>query len=135
MTPALNLTIRRRWLDMIASGAKREEYRAPGCAQLRDWARKRLRLLVRDGPGLPLACYRAGYRMDSPAVLVEILAVAPPVAAGCGALAIEAPGFLSEPRHPEWGEPGLPHWTVTLGRVLLAGPYSAVRDYLRGTAP
>ena len=114
MKPILNLTIKRKWLDMIVSGEKREEYRAPSCPQLRttglykqmSCARNELRAL-----------YRAGYRMDSPAALVEVVAVISPLP-------------KTTPIHPEWGEPELPHWTIVLGAVLETGTYAEIKARL-----
>ena len=113
MKPILNLTIRRKWLDMIEHGAKREEYRDARCRQV-----ERLYLRAwRDGlpPGAALVL-RAGYRMDSPALAVEVVGLM---------LRGEAP-------HPEWGEPRRhgAHYVLKLGAVLARGDYAAVKAWM-----
>jgi hypothetical protein len=120
MKPAINLTIRRRWLDAVVRGEKREEYR--------DWTNVQVeRLFSRlffgeDPPPFLVAVYRAGYRMDSPACAVRILRV-------------ELRGARECP-HPEWGERrGLAHFAVVLGDVLASGPYSAVKAALDSDHP
>ena len=120
MKPILNLTIKRKWLEMIVAGEKREEYRAPNCPQLR-----RCGVILRAycSRNECRAVYRAGYRMDSPAALVEIVGIDAPLA-----FSIEDPRFVTEPRHPEWGEPPTPHWTIFLGHVLCHGTYAEVKE-------
>ena len=130
MKPILNLTIKRNWLAMIACGIKKEEYRAPNCAQLRNWERKRLYYYARVGSLRKPAIYRAGYAMDSMACVVDVLGVAPPVVTGHGVFAIDDENFVSEPRHPEWGEPPLPHYTILLGEVLKSDSYEACKRFV-----
>ena len=130
MKPLLNLTIKRNWLAMIASGFKKEEYRAPNCAQLRNWEEKRLDYYARWRTLSKPAIYRAGYAMDSMACVVDVLGVAPPVVTGHGVFAIEDENFISEPRHPEWGEPPLPHYTILLGEVLKSDSYEACKRFV-----
>lgn len=129
MKTILNLTIKRRWLDMIVAGVKREEYRAPNCPQLR-----RCGIFVQSSCARNdcRAVYRAGYRMDSPAALVEVTGVAAPLVASHGVFAIEDPRFLTDPRHPEWGEPPTPHWTIFLGAGLCHGTYAEVEKRIEG---
>lgn len=132
MKPILNLTIKRNWLAMIASGFKKEEYRAPNCAQLRNWEKKRMAFFYRwEALGKP-AIYRAGYAMDSMACVVEVIGVAPPEVChkGHGVFSIEDPNFWKEPRHPEWGEPSLPHFTILLGEVLKTGSYEECKRFV-----
>lgn len=113
MTPILNLTIRRKWLDMIASGEKREEYRRADNAQVAcAWARW--------FNGVPLdrvVVLRAGYTMRSLAVVVEF----------AGMTLRGARNVL----HPEWGEErGVARFVLELGRVLYAGEYADVRAWM-----
>lgn len=130
MKPILNLTIKRRWLDMIACGIKKEEYRAPNCAQLRNFGDKRLDYYARWRTLREPAIFRAGYAMDSMACVVDVLGVAPPVVKGHGVFAIEDENFISEPRHPEWGEPPLPHYTILLSEVLKSDSYEACKRFV-----
>ena len=129
MKPILNLPIKRKWLDMIACGIKKEEYRAPKCAQLRDWERKRIYYYAEWRSLHKPAIFRAGYAMDSMACVVEVVGVAPPEVChkGGGVFSVEDPNFYKEPRHPEWGEPPTPHWTILLGPVLCHGTYAEVK--------
>lgn len=132
MKPILNLTIKRNWLAMIASGFKKEEYRAPNCAQLRYFGGKRLDYYARWRTLSTPAIYRAGYAMDSMSCVVEVLGVAPPEVChkGNGVFSIEDPNFWKEPRHPEWGEPPLPHFTIILGEVLKTGSYEECKRFV-----
>ena len=86
MKPILNLTIRRKWLDMIASGEKREEYRHANNAQVLNFWRRRFNGWQDDA----VAVLRAGYTMRSPAVVVEVVDMTIR-----GARVVQ---------HPEWGE-------------------------------
>lgn len=112
MKPILNLTIRRKWLDMIARGEKREEYRAINTRGSQNWQRRIHDAFLADD--FATAIFRAGYRLDSPAVLVEI------------ADAVSAPARSEF--HPEWGEPlYAPHWVIYISQVLDRGPYEYIR--------
>lgn len=116
MKPILNLTIRRKWLDMIASGEKREEYRR---ADNRQVARAYARAMRHGVPLDPVVVLRAGYTMQSPALVVE--------------LADMTPRGAREVLHPEWGEErGVPRFVIELGRVLYAGEYSRARAWMEG---
>ena len=132
MKPILNLTIKRKWLEMIVAGEKREEYRAPNCAQLRNWEKRRMRFFYRYETLRKPAIFRAGYAMDSTACVVDVLGVAPPEVChkGGGVFAIEDPNFYKEPRHPKWGEPPLPHFTILLGEVWKMGPYEECKRFV-----
>ena len=122
--PFLNLTIKRRWLDMIRAGVKREEYRSPDCRQLHDLDSK---LLWADrGPGPmshPFLVLRAGYSPTSAALVAEIVCIASPIDPKTTELV--PPG----PRHPEWGEPATPHYTIALGMHLKSGTYAECRAW------
>lgn len=84
----LNLPIKRRWLDMIASGEKREEYRSADNKQVAR-AYERISRCWPDGDSVMIL--RNGYRMDSPALAVRIVAMD------------MRSGDMAA--HPEWGEP------------------------------
>ncbi len=117
MKLTLNLTIRRKWFDMIAQGIKTEEYRDCENRQVqraylwaannRYWSESR-----------PVAVFRNGYRMDSRALVVKIV------------------GFdlrgREEVKHPEWGEPKRRrlHIVVKLGEVLFTGKYADTKQWL-----
>ena len=115
MTPILNLTIRRKWLDMIASGEKREEYRRADNRQVaRAWSRW-FNGLSSSG----VAVFRAGYTMRSAAVVVEL----------AGMTLRGARNVL----HPEWGEErGVARFVLELGRVLRVGDYADARTWMEG---
>ena len=123
IVPVFNLTIRQRWLDLILSGEKREEYRDANSLSCRKWDALCVPELVahNHGRGAPsVGVYRAGYRLDSYscAVLVEF---------------VRRPDYRRAslaPAHPEWGEPSGPHWTIGLGPVVHSGTYSGVRKFL-----
>ncbi|KKL96445.1 hypothetical protein LCGC14_1844380 [marine sediment metagenome] len=61
----LHLTLKRKWFDLIASGAKTEEYR-----ECKTYWVKRLRGRVYDE-----VHFRNGYRPDSPFMRVECLGI------------------------------------------------------------
>ena len=114
MTPILNLTIRRKWLDMIASGEKREEYRRTDNHQV---ARALARAMRRCLPANAVAVLRAGYTMRSLAVVVEVAGMTLRGA--------------REVLHPEWGEErGAARFVIELGRVLYAGEYGQARAWM-----
>ena len=117
MKPLLNLTIRRRWFDMIASGEKSEEYRA---ASNRQVANAYCRAINGDGPDcVTLMILRAGYRMDSPALAVEVVGM-------------DMRG-AHEVRHPEWGERrGEARFVISLGIVRVCGNYAQVKYWCEG---
>ena len=124
MKPTLNLTMRRKWFDMVARGIKTEEYRDCENRQVqraylwasnnRDWSESR-----------PVAVFRNGYRMDSRALVVKIV------------------GFdlrgREEVKHPEWGEPkgvaianGFDHYEAGGVKTLNRGVAGTV---INGTCP
>lgn len=113
---SVNMPIKRKWLDMIADGKKRKEYRDASNRQVlriynwmannRGWAQRS-----------PTAIFRAGYRNDNPAIIVEI--------AG-----ITLRGWR-ESEHPEWGEPvesRMVHFVIRLGAVIAQGTYSEIKS-------
>ena len=115
MKPALNLTIKRCWLVMIATGKKREEYRDWRNAQV---SRFYSRCFRHGFPQHGVAVFRAGYRMDSPAVAVELTGMT-------------LRGAARKALHPEWGEPRKPaHFVLSLGKVLKIGDYITVKAWL-----
>ena len=113
MNIIMNLTIKRRWFDMIASGEKREEYRELDNMQVaKAVARTYLEPKV-DG----VMVLRNGYRMDSQALAVRVLSIDL-----C---------MMNLPEHPEWGEPtDRAHFAIMLGDVLVRGTYAEVKKAL-----
>ena len=110
MTPILNLTIRRKWLDMIASGEKREEYRYIDNAQV---GRLYERACSEELPPAYILL-RAGYRMDSWAIAVQLVG-----------MTIRG---AKEIKHPEWGEMrGVARYVLKLGKVFEIGDYASVK--------
>lgn len=116
MNVILNLTIKRRWFDMIASGEKKEEYsdcenrqvqRFLWACNCNDWSKYN-----------PVAIFRNGYRMDSRALAVKIVGA-------------DMRG-KSEVKHPEWGEPRCrrQHFVVELGEIVSRGTYAEVKEWL-----
>ena len=118
MRTVLNLPIERKWLDMIASGEKREEYR--DCEH-----RQCVRLyndIGRNGCVMPdnlVAVFRNGYRMDSRAIAVELVGMT------------LRGGY--EAKHPKWGEPKgrRSHLVLMLGNVVAKGTYAEVKEAVR----
>ena len=111
---ALNLTIRRKWFDLIRIGEKKEEYRT-----YRNRNAMRLYNEVARFGHLPddsIAVFRNGYNLGSAAVAVEIIGL----------------GLRNgnEAKHTEWGEPtgNELHMVISLGKVLMIAPYSDVRE-------
>lgn len=113
MTVLLNLTIKRRWFDMVASGFKREEYRRTDNAQVLG-AYERM-----SGGGEGVMILRNGYRMESPALAVRLRAICLRSGDKAG--------------HSEWGEPTLGglHFVLILDKVLARGTYAEVRKEAR----
>lgn len=117
MKQTLNLTIQRKWFDMIAQGIKTEEYRDCENRQVQRaylWA-------ANDHywyESKPVAILRNGYTMDSRALVVKIV------------------GFdlrgRENVKHPEWGEPKCRrlHIAVILGEVLFKGKYADAKQWL-----
>lgn len=109
MKTVLNLTISRRWFDMIVSGEKREEYRSMNNAQVRN-ARERMQYCPCSYPMV----LRNGYRMDSPAVAVRITHI----------------GVWNRASFPEWGEPDSLHYTISFDKILAQGTYAGIKEWL-----
>lgn len=109
MNVILNLTIKRKWFDMIASGEKREEYRSMNNAQVKNAYER-----IQCNPCSFAMILRNGYRMDSPAVVVRITDIAPMV----------------EAFRPEWGEPNYPHQIISFDKILARGTYAEVKKAL-----
>jgi hypothetical protein len=87
----LRLTLKKQWFDMIASGVKREEYRAPG-----KWILCRL-----AGRYYDVIEFKNGYGQNVPAMTVEYC------------------GWKMSSGIAEWGaEPSVEYATIMLGRVL-----------------
>ena len=109
---AENLTIRRKWFELIRIGTKKEEYRSAGNAQVAK-AYKRVSCGLSDDDSVMIL--RNGYRMDSPALAAQIFA-----------MGIRSGDMAA---HPEWGEPTGKgsHFVISLGKVLFVAPYHDVR--------
>lgn len=107
----LNLTIKRRWFDMIASGEKREEYRSLDNRQVAKAYKCVADGWPREGAAMVL---RNGYRMDSPALAVRVIGFS----VRLGAI------------HPEWGEPNCPHRTIIFDEIICRGTYADVKRSL-----
>lgn len=89
----LRLTLKKRWFDMIASGEKREEYRAPS-----QWIKSRL-----VGKAYDLVEFSNGYSKSDPKMTVEYQ------------------GWHMGYGRAEWGgatKPGEMLVVIRLGRVL-----------------
>lgn len=113
MNILLNLTIKRRWFDMIERGEKREEYRGIGNMQV-EKAFARFYEPKADG----VMVLRNGYRMDSRALAVRVFGMT--IRSGAQA------------EHPEWGEPtdrGA-HFAILVDRIIARGTYAEVKEAL-----
>lgn len=114
MNTLLNLTIKRRWFDMIASGEKREEYRS---TDNRNVASAYKRLSNYEWPFVSyMIILRNGYRMDSRALAIRLLDMT--IRSGAQA------------RHTEWGEPtdrGA-HFVIMFDRIIARGTYAEIKE-------
>ena len=116
MTIALNLPIQKRWLDMIVNGGKREEYCDPSNRQVMSFVGKLVRNPLWAATNKVVAIFRAGYRMDSPSVAIEIL--------GWEAR-MGTPAY-----HSEWGEPQTPRLVLLLGEIIRSGANCEIKEKL-----
>ena len=121
MNILLNLTIKRRWFDMIASGEKREEYRSADNRQVVGTYKRLFNYLW------PIvSCkmiLRNGYRMDSSALAVRVFGMT--MRSGAQA------------KHPEWGEPTGrgSHFAIMFDRIIARGTYAEVKEWLEKGDP
>ncbi len=102
----LPLVLKGKWFSMVASGEKREEYRAATpywSKRLWNWNR------AFKGGTVPVIEFRLGYASDAPRMAYWTLGQP----CSCGML----PFAYVEDRclHPEWGEPTTPHFFMRLG--------------------
>lgn len=111
MNIILNLTIKRRWFDMIASGKKREEYRSVNRYVNTAWER-----IAHDELAAYTIVLRNGYRMDSQALVVRVLSIDL-----C---------MMNLPEHPEWGEPNYPHYAISFDEIVSRGTYAEVKKLM-----
>lgn len=109
MKVVLNLTIKRKWFDMIVSGEKREEYRSMNNTHVKNARERMLHCWGRYSMVL-----RNGYRMDSPAVAVRLKYIS---------------AWMRTP-FPEWGEPYSPHYVISFDKILARGTYAEVKEWL-----
>ena len=107
----LNLTIKRRWFEMIASVEKREEYRSLDNKQVAKACKRVANGWPREGAAMVL---RNGYRMNSPALAVRVIGFS----IRLGAV------------HPEWGEPNYPHYAILFDEIISRGTYADVKRSL-----
>lgn len=94
----LPLVLKGKWYDMIASGEKKEEYRARGMwdKRIKKWFCR----FIQDPEITNLViAFQRGYR--KPSMWFELNGV-------CSDEYIRV-------KHPEWGEPETPHYIITLG--------------------
>lgn len=113
MNILLNLTIKRRWFDMIASGEKCEEYRDIGNRYVEGAYHWFSHHLLGDDTVMVL---RNGYRMDSPALAVRIVRLS----------------FRQSAVHPQWGEPtDSKHYVISFDKIVARGTYAEVKAELR----
>lgn len=111
MNILLNLTIKRRWFDMIERGEKREEYRELDNMQVAKAFARSYCEPKADG----VMVLRNGYCMNSPALGVRVIGFS----VRLGAV------------HPEWGEPNYPHYAISFGEIVSRGTYAEVKEAVR----
>ena len=96
-TANLNLTIKKKWFDMIASGEKREEYR-----EMKEyWLDRLVDINTHDWKHFDTVTFRNGYGRNVPTVTVEYLGIS----------------FMEG--MPSWGaDPGVKYIVIRLGEIL-----------------
>lgn len=89
----LPLVLKGKWYDMIATGEKKEEYRA----ETPYW-RRRLANWIMGLPdaGHPVVAFSRGYR--KPDLYIEVGSI----------------NIYPNQQHPDWGEPSGPHYVIAL---------------------
>lgn len=100
----LPLVLEGRWYDMIASGKKREEYRAATkywCVRLENWDRQI------TATRAPVVEFRRGYARDAARMAFWCFGSLD----GCVMRYFD---FREKAQHPEWGEPASPHFVIPL---------------------
>jgi len=99
--PTLHLNLKRQWFDMIASGEKREEYRAISPYWNRVFG-SYVRIKGKNyHPSDVVVCFSNGYAKDRPQVRVKLRDLR-----------------VREGR-PEWGaEPGVQYYCLILGEII-----------------
>jgi hypothetical protein len=106
----LNLVLKRKWYDMIASGDKKEEYRE---SKMYWWTRigRWMANSIPDGDAFDIlfgekkpkvVAFSLGYNKADMFFVVDT--VLDPDAK-----------YPERTCHPEWGEPGFPHYVIKLG--------------------
>ena len=131
--PELNLTIKRKWLDAIVYGRKREEYRAADNQQCRRlWAECTCASMFPRRN--VIAIFRAGYTMDSYSAAVLVRSISQRVGVNGRTYPGDGEfGFSFGPFVPDcaMGEPCQElHFALGILCVLRAGPYAAVKAWL-----
>lgn len=102
----LPLVLKGKWYNMIATGEKREEYRAA----TKYWAKRLWNWNKSFTEGtIPVVEFRLGYASNAPRMAYWTLGLS----CSSGIL----PFAFAENRclHPEWGEPATAHFLIHLG--------------------
>lgn len=100
----LKLELKRKWYDMIASGAKKEEYRESKkhwWTRFANWDINSMPTCVNERKPKVVA-FSLGYNKSDMFFIAD--AVLDPDAK-----------YPERTRHPEWGEPDFPHYVIKLG--------------------
>lgn len=103
------LVLKRKWYDMIASGAKKEEYRESKkhwWPRFANWDANSMPTCDEDfifnGCKPKVVAFSLGYKKSDMFFIAD--AVLDPDAK-----------YPERTRHPEWGEPDSPHYVIKLG--------------------
>lgn len=95
----LTLVLKGKWYDMIASGAKWEEYRLFKLywhTRIANWRSKNMACVVE---------FRRGYAKNAPRMSFLVVSVDRRISCS------------GHPKHPEWGEPKfVPYYAIELGK-------------------
>lgn len=125
--PVLSVVVKGKLLASIEFGQK-EVYFYPNYRGSQHWQWKMAD--DRANYGIALARFytnnpnKRGVHADGRACLVEIKRIERPPRL------LLQPSAMRTPKHPEWDEPELPHWTVELGAVLVSGSKDEIKRAL-----
>ena len=103
----LPLVLTRKWYELIERGEKREEYRVAT-----DYWNKRLTNWDLHPAGTPVVEFRLGYAKDAPRLAFWVFGLN--TESGIKTYAF-VDRHTDKTRHPEWGEPDVPHFVIKLG--------------------
>lgn len=98
----LHLVLKRKWYDLIASGVKREEYRAAT-----QYWQKRIENWNLSNKSDHIIEFRRGYRKDAPRMAFSAMAITID--------RLRWFGMRKSDDHPEWGEPRGLHYVLVPG--------------------